>query len=75
MIDEGGHYDLIGVFAKSQLDFPQGVGVKHSLFCKRIEVGDKLLEKCTRQELNQLIWRLRSEYQFLERKHKQKSPS
>ena len=66
--DNGGHYDLIEVFAKAQLDYPEGVGVKHSLFCKRIEVGDKPLEKCSRPELNSLIWRLRSEYLFLKSK-------
>ena len=74
MSDEG-HYDLIGVFAKAQLDFPQGVGVKHSLFCKRVELGDKPLEKCTRQELHKLIYRLRADYNFLKNKKAPKGPS
>lgn len=67
------HYDLIGVFAKSQIDFPQGVGVKHSLFVKRKTLGEKKLEDCTRQELNKLIWELRAEHRLMKLKTKGKN--
>ena len=66
-MDEG-HYDLIGVFAKSQQDFPIGIGVKHSLFVKQRVLGKKKLEFCTRNELSQLIWALRKEYKWMEEK-------
>mgnify|MGYP006001420015 CR=1 FL=1 len=67
-----GHYDLIGVFARSQIDYPKGIGVRHSLFVKRRILGDKLLENCTRQELNQLIWELRKEHKWMKQKLKEK---
>ena len=62
------HYDLIGVYAKSQLDYPNGVGVKHSLFVKSWVLGKKELTDCTRAELNNLILGLRKEYEFLKSK-------
>ena len=68
-----GHYDLIEVFARSQQDFPIGVGVKRSLFCKRKVIGDKQLEFCTRQQLNRLISELRKEYAFMKAKEQAKN--
>ena len=38
--DQGGHYDLIGIFAQAQQDFPDGVGVKRSLFRKEDCCGE-----------------------------------
>ena len=66
--DQGGHYDLIGIFAQAQQDFPDGVGVKRSLFAKRIAVGSKELEKCTRPELKKIINQLRAEYLLMKSK-------
>tara|TARA_R100001463_G_scaffold43544_6_gene90840 strand:- start:3798 stop:4007 length:210 start_codon:yes stop_codon:yes gene_type:complete len=64
------HYDLIGIFAKAQLDYPEGIGIKHSLFCVRLEVGKKDLIDCDRQELNRILNRCRDEYLFLKSKEK-----
>ena len=58
------HLDLIQVYAKSQLDFPEGIGLKHSLFIKNWVVGNKELYECTRKELIELINKLRDEYKF-----------
>jgi len=66
------HYDLIGIFAQSQIDFPKGVGVRHSLFVKRNVLGAKLLENCTRQELHNLIRELRKEHKWMKQKLKEK---
>ncbi len=66
--DQGGHYDLIGIFAQAQQDFPDGVGVKRSLFAKRIAVGMKELEKCTRPEMKKIINQLRAEYLLMKSK-------
>ena len=63
------HYDLIGVFARSQQDFPKGVGVKRSLFVKRNFLGAKDLCDCSRMELNNLIKSLREEYNFMKVKN------
>jgi len=62
------NYDLIEVYAKSQIDYPEGVGVKHSLFVKNKVLGKKELHECTRPELNDLILALRKEYTFMREK-------
>ena len=59
---DSGHYDLIGVFAKSQQDFPIGVGVNNSLRIKNRVLGTKKLEFCTKRELLLLITELRDYY-------------
>lgn len=64
------HYDLIGVFARSQQDFPIGVGVRRSLFVKRNLLGEKDLYYCSRMELNSLIKSLREEYSLMKIKKK-----
>ena len=63
------HFDLIGVFARSQQDYPKGIGVKHSLFVKRNVLGTKDFKDCTRQELNKLIYALRNEYNLMKSKN------
>tara|TARA_R100001510_G_scaffold39406_1_gene35865 strand:+ start:1050 stop:1199 length:150 start_codon:yes stop_codon:yes gene_type:complete len=40
------------------------------LFAKRLAVGDKELEKCTRPELKRVISKLRAEYMMLKDKVK-----
>ena len=62
------HYDLIGIFAQSQIDYPKGVGVKHSMYVKRKVLGGKLLEHCNRQELNNLVRELRIEHKWMKLK-------
>lgn len=54
-----GHYNLIGVFAKSQQDYPIGIGVNASLRIKNNLLGKKKLEFCTERELLILITALR----------------
>ena len=62
------HLDMIQVYAKSQQKYPDGVGIKHSLFIKKWVLGDKLLEDCTRSELGNLIRALRNEYKLMQGK-------
>lgn len=62
------HWDLIGAFARSQQDYPKGIGVKHSLFVKRNVLGEKELTDCSRMELNKLVVELRNEYFLIKRK-------
>ena len=66
------HYDLIGVYARSQIDFPKGVGVRHSLFIKRKVLGTKDFKDCSRLELNLLIKELRKEYDLMKTKYDKK---
>ena len=63
------HWDLIGAFARSQQDYPKGVGVRHSLFVKRKVLGEKELTDCSRMELNKLVVELRNEYFLMKRKY------
>jgi hypothetical protein len=58
------------VFAKSQQDFPNGVGVKHSLFIKGKTIGTKDLLDCNRLDLRNLIKALREEYSLMKTKFK-----
>ena len=62
-----GHYDLIAVYAKSQQDFPIGIGVNRSLIVKERVLGTLKLEECTRYQLSNLIYALRDEYKFIEK--------
>lgn len=62
------HYDMIQTYAKSQLEYPKGVGIKHSLSVKNKIIGHKPLIECSRSELGTLIRALRKEYEFMRSK-------
>jgi len=64
-----GNYLQIAIIARSQLDYPDGIGIKHSLFCMDWLGIDKPLADCTRQELTKLIKRSREEYNIMKYKH------
>ena len=59
------HLDMIQTYAKSQLEYPEGVGIKHSLYVKNYLLGNKELKDCTRPELGNLIRALRKEYKLM----------
>jgi len=63
------HWDLIGSFARSQQEYPKGIGVRHSLFVKRKVLGTKDFKDCSRVELNKLVVELRNEYFLMKRKY------
>jgi len=67
--------DLIAVYTKSQQDYPDGIGIRHSHFVKTCIVGKKMLIDCDRYELNQLVKALRKHYYIYQHKLKQKNPS
>ena len=56
------HLDLVQIYAKSQLDFPDGIGVMKSISIKDKIVGKKTLDQCSRSELTMIINGLRKEY-------------
>ena len=64
---------MIEIYAKSQLDYPNGIGLKHSLFVKNWVLGDKDLHDCSRKELSELINKLRDEYKFIRENKKGKT--
>ena len=58
-------FDYIGSIAKSQQEFPDGIGVKRSLWIMRSVVGSKELCHCNRNELVQIINKSRREYKLM----------
>ncbi len=57
--------------ARSQVSYPNGIGVRHSLYCIQVGVGHKPLYKCSRDELVGIINRSRREYKLLKTKKPQ----
>jgi len=62
------HYDLIKVIARSQLDSPDGIGIKRSLYNIEQCVKRKPLYECSRYELNNIIKMSRDDYIRIEAK-------
>jgi hypothetical protein len=61
-------YDLIKIIARSQCDYPDGIGEQRSISNIRSVVGRKYLWKCSRSELNKIIEMSRDEYIYLKQK-------
>ncbi len=64
-------FNYIGTIAKSQQDYPEGIGLKRSLWIMRSVVGQKELCNCSREELVQVINKSRREYKLMKTKKAQ----